>query len=132
MLIHWPADDKYSPLNRDNLTQPIQVLLSQKIKSFSEFFEAFLKPILNFEHFQGKDDPHRQCNSEIKDSKKGGWIYVWKVTFQRTLPQATWKKGPNTVEMWTTALLPYLMIAVNIIQLQKVYISAIQNLKTVC
>ena len=70
------ANDKYSPLNSDNLTQPIQVLLSKKIKSFSEFFEAFLKSILNFEHFQGIDDPHRQCNSEIKDSKKGGWIYV--------------------------------------------------------
>ena len=126
------ADDKYSFLNRDSWTQPIQILLSRKIKSFSEFFYAFLKCILNLEHFQKKDDTPRQWFSEIKDSEKVDWIYVWKVTFQRTLPQATWKKGPNTVEMWTTALLPYLMIAVNIIQLGKVYFSGIQNLKTVC
>ena len=51
------ADDKYSPLNRDNLTQPIRTKLSQKQKAFSEFFLAFSKSTLNFEHFE-KDDPH--------------------------------------------------------------------------
>ena len=44
-------DDKYSLLYRDNLTQPIQILLSQKQKCFSQFFSAFLKSTLNFEHF---------------------------------------------------------------------------------
>ena len=47
-------DDKYCLLYRDNLTQPIQILLSQKQKTFSEFFSAFLKSTLNFEHFQKK------------------------------------------------------------------------------
>ena len=47
-------DDKYSLLYRDNLTQPIQILLSQKQKNFSELFSAFLKPTLNFAHFQKK------------------------------------------------------------------------------
>ena len=32
--------------------------VSQKQKTFSEFFSAFLKSNLNFEHFQKKDDPH--------------------------------------------------------------------------
>ena len=32
------ADDKYSVLNRDNLTQPVQMQLSQKQKYFSEVF----------------------------------------------------------------------------------------------
>ena len=45
-------------LNRHNLTQPIQMQLSQKQKTFSEFFFAFLKSILNFKHFPKKDDPH--------------------------------------------------------------------------
>ena len=45
------ADDKYSLLNRDNLTQPIQILLSKKENNFSQFFSAFLKGKLNFEHF---------------------------------------------------------------------------------
>ena len=48
------ADDKYSLLNRDNLTQPIRTQLSQKEKAFSEFFLAFWKCALNFEHFQIK------------------------------------------------------------------------------
>ena len=45
------ADEKYSLLNRENLTQPIQILLSQKQNTFYQFFSAFLKGKLNFEHF---------------------------------------------------------------------------------
>ena len=52
------ADDKYSPLNRDNLTQPIPTQLSQKQKAFFEFFLAFSKSTLSFEHLQKKDDLH--------------------------------------------------------------------------
>ena len=48
------ADDMYSLLNRDKLTQPIHMSLSQKRKTFSSIFFAFLKPILTFEHFQRK------------------------------------------------------------------------------
>ena len=47
-------DDKYCLLYNDNLLQPIQILLSQKQKTFSEFFSAFLKSTLNFEHFEKK------------------------------------------------------------------------------
>ena len=47
-------DDKYCLLYRENLTQPIQILLSQKQKTFSEFFSSFLKSTLNFEYFQKK------------------------------------------------------------------------------
>ena len=47
-------DDKYSVLYRENLTQPIQILISQKQRTFSEFLAAFLKPALNFHHFQKK------------------------------------------------------------------------------
>ena len=47
-------DDKYSLLYNDNLLQPIQILLSQKQKTFSEFFSPFLKSTLNFEHFEKK------------------------------------------------------------------------------
>ena len=33
------ADDKYFLLNRGNLTQPIQILLSHKVKTFADFFD---------------------------------------------------------------------------------------------
>ena len=64
-------DEKYSLLYRENLTQPIQILLSQKRKTFSEFFSAFLRFTLNFTHFQKKDDPYRRCISQITVSEKG-------------------------------------------------------------
>ena len=64
-------DEKYSLLYRENLMQPIQILLSQKEKTFSRFFSAFLKSTLNFEHFQKKDDPHSRCISQMTVSKKG-------------------------------------------------------------
>ena len=63
-------DDKYCLLYRENLTQAIQILLSQKQKTFSEFFSAFLKCTLNFEHFPKKDDPHSRCISQITVSEK--------------------------------------------------------------
>ena len=45
-------DEKYPVLNRDNLTIPIQMELSEKQKSFSEFFAAVLKSYWNFEGFE--------------------------------------------------------------------------------
>ena len=64
-------DDKLSVLYRDNLTQPIQILLSQKQKISSQFFSAFLKSTLNFEHFQKKDEPHSRFITQITVSEKG-------------------------------------------------------------
>ena len=52
------VNDKHYLPNRDNLTQPIQIELSQKQKIFSECFLAFLKSILNFQHLPKNDDPH--------------------------------------------------------------------------
>ena len=46
------SDGKYSLFNRDNFTQPIQMQLSRKQKTFSEFSAAFFKSSLNFKHFQ--------------------------------------------------------------------------------
>ena len=47
-------DEKYSLHFRENLMQPIQILLSQKKKTFSELFSAFLKSALNFAYFKKK------------------------------------------------------------------------------
>ena len=43
--------------------------VSQKKKTFSEFFAAFLKSNLNFKYFEKKDDLHRFCISEITNSE---------------------------------------------------------------
>ena len=52
------ADDKYSLLHSDNLTEPIQMQLSKNYKNCAQFFAVFLKYRSNFEHFQKKDDAH--------------------------------------------------------------------------
>ena len=53
----------------DNLTIPIQRQLSQKQKTFSQFFPAFLKYRLNVTLFESKGDPHRFCIFEVTASK---------------------------------------------------------------
>ena len=64
-------DAKYSLVNRDKVKQPIQILLSEKQKSFSQFFSSFLKSTLNFQHFRKEDHTHSRCISEITYSVKG-------------------------------------------------------------
>ena len=51
-------DEKHYLLTGDNLTQTIQIQLSEKQKTFFQFFLAFLKSILNFKHLPKKGDPH--------------------------------------------------------------------------
>ena len=46
----FTVDGRHYMLNRENLTQPIHIQLSQKQKTFSEFSFAFLKSVLNFQH----------------------------------------------------------------------------------
>ena len=48
------VDEKHYLLNRDNLTQPIQMQLSQKQKSFAEFFFFILKIYIKFQAFAKK------------------------------------------------------------------------------
>ena len=66
----FTADEKYYLLNRNCLTQPIQMQLSQKQKTFSGIFFAFLIGILNFKDFQKKDGTHSRRISEITHSEK--------------------------------------------------------------
>ena len=52
----FTANDKYSLLNREYLTQPMQIQLSQKQKSFPKYFSQGPKSNLNFAHFLKIDD----------------------------------------------------------------------------
>ena len=70
------AVDKCSLPNRDNLMQPIHLELSQKIKTFSQFFLPFSKSSLNFEHFQKKDDAQSLFICGATACEKRVYIYV--------------------------------------------------------
>ena len=52
------TDDKHYLHNTDKLTEPIRMQLSQKQKTFSEFFLAFLNYTLNVKNFPKKDKSH--------------------------------------------------------------------------
>ena len=64
-----PADEKYYLLHRDNLVQPIQMQLSRKQKTFSQFRFAFLKSILNYKHFEKKMTLRADVFPEIPSPK---------------------------------------------------------------
>ena len=66
------AVDKCSLPNTEYLMQPIHLQLSQTLKSFSEFFPAFSKSRLNFEHFQKKDEAHSLFICEATACEKRG------------------------------------------------------------
>ena len=50
------ADYKYASLDCENLQFLIQMQLSSKPKTFSRLFVPFVESILNFKHFQIKQD----------------------------------------------------------------------------
>ena len=68
------TDDKYSGRNMLNFTQQIEAPLSQKQKTFSGFFIAFLKRALNLEHFSKKDEYPTKVISRIIDSERGCYL----------------------------------------------------------
>ena len=70
------ADDKYSGSNMENFPQQYQTPLSQKQKTFSGLFIAFLNCTWNLEHFQKKDQYPSLIISEIIDTESRGYLNV--------------------------------------------------------
>ena len=70
------TDDKYSRRNMLNFTKQLEAPLSQKQKSFSGFFIAFLKCALNLKHFEKKDEYSSLVISKVIDSEIGGYLNV--------------------------------------------------------
>ena len=70
------VDDKYSGSNMQNIRQQFQTPLSEKQKTFSGFFIAFLKCAWNLEHFQKKDEYSSLIISEIIDAERRGYLNV--------------------------------------------------------
>ena len=59
-----------------NFTQQYEVPLSQKQKTFSEFFIPFLKCAINLEHIEKKDDYSSLVISRIIVSEIGRYLNV--------------------------------------------------------
>ena len=70
------ADDQYSGSNMQNFPLQFQTPLSQKQKTLSGFFIAFMKCAWNLEHFQKKDEYSSLIISEIIDAERRGYLNV--------------------------------------------------------
>ena len=70
------TDDKYSRRNMLNFMQQFEPPLSQKQKTFSEVFLAFLKCALNLENFEKKYEYPSRVISRIIDSERDGYLNV--------------------------------------------------------
>ena len=74
------TDYEYSRNNRENLPLPIQWQLSEKLKTISQLFIAFLECTLNLEHFEKKkkkkkkNEPHSSSISGVIDSKRCAYL----------------------------------------------------------
>ena len=61
--------------------------ICRKLKTFSEF--AFLKPTLNFEYFQKKDQSHSLSITEIINCETDSYLNVQKAIFHTTFRHTT-------------------------------------------
>ena len=59
-----------------NFRKQLEVLLSQKQKTFSGFFISSLKCALNLENFEKKDDYSSRGISKVIDSERGSYLNV--------------------------------------------------------
>ena len=59
-----------------NLTKEPEAPLSQKQKTFSGFFLAFLKCALNLEHLEKKDEYSSLVISKVIGCERGGYLNV--------------------------------------------------------
>ena len=66
------ANDKYPALDCVNLSSPIQMQLSLKLKIIADFLAPFLQSTSNFKLFEKKDDCHSYFISEITDCERLG------------------------------------------------------------
>ena len=70
------TDYKYFHRNMLNFTEQLEAPLSQKQKTFSGFFIAFLKCALNLEHSEKKDEYSSLIICRIIDPDRGGCLTV--------------------------------------------------------
>ena len=70
------TDDIYSGWNMRNFTQQLEAPLSQKQKTCSGLFLAFLKCALNLEHLEKKHECSSLVISKVIDSESDGYLNV--------------------------------------------------------
>ena len=73
------AEHMYSRHTWEKFPQQTQMLLFQKLKTFSHIFITFFQSTQNFPHFQKKDQLHSLNISEVIDPEKCGYFNARKL-----------------------------------------------------
>ena len=126
------ADNNYSRCNMQNFEQQVQAPLSQKEKTFSQCFIAYLKCTWNSKHFETKDEHYSLIISQIIVSERGGYLNVQKVFLQNTFRLSSYLRFPNAADIRTATLLSCCSMNSGYIELEKICLSLIWLLKAVC
>ena len=77
---------EYSRSNRENLPLPVPTQLSEKLKTFPQFFIAFVECTLNLEHIEKKMSLIAEVFLKLLTLKDVLILNVLKVLFLKTLP----------------------------------------------
>ena len=107
--------------------------LSQKQKAFSGTFSAFLKSRLNLENTYIK----RRIHSSLMYFPNYRLLKTWLDKYQKSsASEYPWTRDMANLTKhcwnWTAARLLYLLILVKATEFEKIPLSYMQNLKTVC
>ena len=111
--------------------QPAPLSLTQKPETFCIIFMAFSESEQNSVYFEKKNQLNRSYISEVSDSEKCGYLNARKLLFPNTLPESTCSRVLNTTDTTMEGLSSKLSIDWTHLELQKVSVSEIWNLRTV-
>ena len=125
------ADHMYFCHRWEKFTKQVQTQLSQKQKTFSGNFIAFLEPGENFRHFEKKDHLHSINISEFIEPRKCSYLNARKLLFWNTFPESTCSRITNIAETYTAALLSKFLINLKENDLENMSLSHIKNVTTV-
>ena len=105
--------------------------LSQERKTFSGIFIPFFESAQSFVDFEKKHQLYSLNILEFSESEKCGYMIPRKVLFQKTLRESKCSRVLNTADATMAALLSKLFIDPAHIDLEKVSVTEISNLRNV-
>ena len=79
--------------------KPIQMLLSQNQKIFSELLSAFPESTQNLKYFEEKDEPRKLFVCQNIDCNKRGSLNAESAAYQNTYEQSTCQRVRKTASI---------------------------------
>ena len=123
------ADHMYFFHRWEKSAQHFQTILSQQSKKFSQILIAILLSTQNFLHFEKTDQLHSVNILEFIEPGKCGYFNGRKLLFQNTFRESTCSQVRNTTATCTAAFLFLFSFNGRQVELEKISLSQISNLR---